>query len=457
MSYCLAIDIGASSGRHLLGELVDGKLVCEEVYRFENGMIEKDGSFVWDIDSLFKNVVSGLKRCKEIGKIPDTVAIDTWGVDYLLLDRSGKEILPAYAYRDSRTAGIPEEIFKTISQEELYSKTGIQKQEYNSLYQLYADKKAGRLEKASHILLMPSYLSYKLTGIMKNEYTEATTSNLINAHTRTWDKDLLDFLGIDESVLGEIAAPGSALGGLTPDVQSEVGFDCTVLLAPSHDTASAVAACPINEKSVFISSGTWSLVGSENLYPVTSKEAMDANFSNEGGVEYRYRFLKNIMGMWLFQSIRKELGKKYTYDEMMQMAMESSYEKKIDPTSDAFLMPESMIGAVRDQLGEKELELGDLLSSVYHSLASSYDLTVKEIERVAGKTVDTVSIVGGGSKDAYLNRLTKKYTGKRVTVGPIEGTAVGNLLSQFRYLDPSISLEDSRRIVINTFDIKEVE
>jgi rhamnulokinase len=184
---------------------------------------------------------------------------------------------------------------------------------------------------------------------------------------------------------------------------------------------------------------------------------MDANFSNEGGVEYRYRFLKNIMGMWLFQSIRKELGKKYTYDEMMQMAMASSYEKKIDPTSDAFLMPESMIGAVRDQLGEKDLELGDLLNSVYHSLASSYDLTVREIERIAGKTVETVSIVGGGSKDAYLNRLTKKYTGKRVTVGPIEGTAVGNLLSQFRYLDPSISLDDSRRIVISTFDIKEVE
>lgn len=456
MSYCLAIDIGASSGRHLLGELIDGKLVCEEVYRFENGVVEENGSFVWNINSLFTNVVNGLKHCKEIGKIPECVAIDTWGVDYVLLDENENEILPAYAYRDSRTAGIPEEVFKTISQETLYAKTGIQKQEYNSLYQLYCDKKAGRLKKASHILLMPSYLSYKLTGVMRNEYTDATTTNLINAHTNTWDDDLLEFLGIDASVLGEIAMPGSSLGGLSDEIRREVGFDCTVLLAPSHDTASAVAACPINDKSVFISSGTWSLVGSENLYPVTSRDAMDANFSNEGGVDYRFRFLKNIMGMWLFQNIRKELGKKYTYDEMMSMAMASSYEKKIDPTSDAFLMPESMLSAIRDQLGDADLSLGDLLNSVYHSLAASYDRTVKEIEKVAGKTVDTVSIVGGGSKDAYLNSLTKKYTGKRVTVGPVEGTAVGNLLCQFRYLNPSLTLDDSRKIVINTFDIQEI-
>ncbi|MBE6619024.1 MAG: rhamnulokinase [Ruminococcaceae bacterium] len=456
MSYCLAIDIGASSGRHLLGELRDGKLVCEEVYRFENGMKKEGSSLLWDTDSLVSNVISGLRHCKEIGKIPETVAIDTWGVDYVLLDKRGREISPAYAYRDSRTSKIPEEVFEIIPQEKLYAKTGIQKQDYNSIFQIYCDKKAGRLDSAKSLLFMPCYLSYKLTGVMKNEYTIATTSGLVNAKTKTWDGEILEKLGISESLLGEIILPSTELGELSQEVAKEVGFNCKVVLCPSHDTASAVAACPVNEKSVFISSGTWSLVGTENLYPVTDEGAMKANFSNEGGINYRYRFLKNIMGMWLFQSIRKDTGKKYSYDEMMEMAMSSSFTEKIDPTSEAFLAPDNMIEAIRAYLGKPELPLGDVLSSVYHSLAASYDKTVKEIEEISGKTVDTVSIVGGGCKDRYLNSLTKKYTGKRVTAGPVEGTALGNMLSQLMYTDPGLTLEAARKIIINTFDIKEV-
>lgn len=451
MAYCLAIDIGASSGRHLLGELRDGKLITEEVYRFENGMKEERGTLIWDIAALTENVIAGIAKCKELGKIPATVAIDTWGVDYVLLDAQKKEILPCVAYRDARTEGVPEEVFGIIPQAELYAKTGIQKQNYNTLYQLYADKKAGRLEGASHMLLMPEYLSFKLTGVVKHEYTICSTSNLLNAEAKTWDMDVIERLGLPKKLFGEICPPSTLVGHFTDEVKARVGFDAEVVFCPAHDTAAAVAACPTDEKSVFISSGTWSLVGTENLAPVTTDAAMQANLTNEGGIDYRFRFLKNIMGMWLFQSIRKNLDKKYTYDEMMHMAEESTFTDKIDPTDAAFLAPKSMIEAVRTYLGKSELPIEDVLSSVYHSLAASYTTTVKEIEAISGKTVEAISIVGGGCKDEYLNRLTAKYTGKRVSAGPVECTAAGNLLAQLMYLDPSLTLAGAREIVKNTF------
>ena len=451
MTYCLAIDIGASSGRHLLSSLVDGKLVTDEVYRFENGMKDQNGTLIWDVEELTANVIKGLARCKELGKIPATVAIDTWGVDYVLLDKAGEAILPCVAYRDSRTEGIPEEVFGIIPQAELYARTGIQRQNYNTLYQLYADKKAGKLTGAAGFLMMPEYLSYRLTGVAKHEYTICSTSNLLNAESRTWDMEIIDRLGLPAALFGEICPPGTAVGTLSERVKKAVGFDCEVVLCPSHDTASAVAACPVDEKSVFISSGTWSLVGTENLTPVTTPAAMAANLANEGGINYRYRFLKNIMGMWLFQSIRRELNKQYSYDEMMHMAEESSFTEKIDPTDSAFLAPESMIGAVRTYLGRQDLPLGDLLNSIYHSLASSYACTVRELEAIAGKTVTTVCIVGGGCKDEYLNRLTAKYTGKRVSAGPVECTATGNILSQMMYLDRSLTLAAARDIVRATY------
>ncbi len=456
MPYCLAIDIGASSGRHILGELKNGKLECQEVYRFENGFEKENGVLIWNIETLFNNIVAGIAECKKLGKLPATIAIDTWGVDYVLLDRDQKEILPCVAYRDGRTAGIPEEIFKIIPKETLYARTGIQKMDYNSIYQLYCDKKSGKLEKAEHFLMIPEYLSFKLTGVIKNEYTNASTTNLLNAESKSWDEWILDTLGIKKSIFKPLSLPGTEVGELTPAVQERVGFNAKVILCPSHDTASAVAACPINDHTAFISSGTWSLVGTENRYPVTTPEAMEANLSNEGGIEYRYRFLKNIMGMWLFQSIRRDLNKQYTYDEMMEMAMASDFTEKIDPTADCFLAPENMMDAVRNYLGKPELPLGDLLSSVYHSLAAGYKATVEELERIAGKTIDTISIVGGGSKDRYLNALTKEYTGKRVTAGPTEGTAAGNLIAQLIYLGLAADLDEARKIIINTFNIKEV-
>ena len=455
--YYLAIDIGASSGRHILGELKGDFLETTEIYRFENGFKEENGTLIWDIEKLSGDVIAGIKECKALGKIPETVSIDTWGVDYVLFDNEGKEILPCVSYRDSRTASAVEEVFSVVSQEELYTATGIQTQPYNTIFQLWCDKKSGKLEKASRLLMMPEYLSYRLTGVMKNEYTNASTTGLVNAENKIIDKDICARLGIDANIFGELNLPSSYIGNFSEEIKNEVGFDAKVVFCPSHDTASAVAACPIDENSVFISSGTWSLVGTENLYPVTTKEAMAANFSNEGGINYRFRFLKNIMGMWLFQNIRKNLDKKYTYDEMMQMAMDSDYDKLIDPTNDCFLAPENMVEAIREYLGEPELPIGDVLKSVYISLAASYNKTVEEIERVAGKKVDRVAIVGGGSKDKYLNKLTKEYTGKRVTVGPTEGTAIGNLISQLMFTNSEIDLNKAREIIKNTFSITEVE
>lgn len=454
--YYLAIDIGASSGRHILGSLENGKLCLEEVYRFENGMVNQNGSLIWDIEALTENVIAGIKKCGETGKIPQTVAIDTWGVDYVLLDKDEKVISPVYAYRDSRTDGIPEQIDKIISRKDLFARTGIQSISFNTVYQLYADKTSGRLDNAEHFMMIPDYLSYKLTGIMANEYTNATTGALVNAGTNDWDYELIDLLGYKKELFLPLSKPATLLGRLSPEITAQVGFSADVIHAPSHDTASAVAACPINGKSVYISSGTWSLIGAENKAANLDFDVSKAGFTNEGGVEYRYRFLENIMGMWLFQNIRKNLDKKYTYDEMMNMARRSDYDKLIDPNDPSFIAPDSMIDAIRAYLGEPELPIGDLLKSVYLSLADSYNTAVKTIERFSNKKIENIFIVGGGSKDNYLNALTAKITGKRVIIGLDEATATGNILSQIMFCD-NIGLDKAREIVKRSFNIREAE
>lgn len=455
-TYYLAIDIGASSGRHILGHIENDKLCLEEIYRFDNNIKNESGSLVWDIDKLFSEVKSGIAECKRLGKTPETIAIDTWGVDYVLLDEYNKEVLPAMAYRDSRTEESFVKVNDIISQSELYSRTGIQKQNFNTIYQLYADKLSGKLDRARHFLMMPEYLSFKLTGEMRNEYTEATTSNLVNAESKQWDGYILEKLGLPKDIFLPLSLPGTVVGSFTEDVKNEVGFDSTVILCPSHDTASAVAACPIDDESVYISSGTWSLIGTENTEAVLTEMAQKANFANEGGIEYRFRFLKNIMGMWLLQNIRRNINKELTYDEMMNLAKESSFTEKIDPNDNSFLAPDNMIDAVRIYLGKPDLPLADVISSVYHSLADSYRKAVEEIENISGKEIKTIHIVGGGSKDKYLNRLTSEYTGKKVVTGLMEATATGNLLSQIMY-DKNITLAEARKIIKNTFDLKEAE
>ena len=454
MTCCLAIDIGASSGRHILGSVENGKIVLTEIYRFENGIKDENGTLVWDTERLLSEVKNGLKKCREIGKIPKTIAIDTWGVDYVLLDENKKELFPCVSYRDKRTDGIPSSEDFPISAKRLYNRTGIQTQDFNTIYQLWCDKKSGKLENARHFLMIPDYLSFKLTDVIKNEYTNATTTGMVNAETKLWDKDIIERLDLPKHLFNELNTPCSLIGNFTKEIQDYVGFDSTVIFAPSHDTASAVAACPLDEKSVYISSGTWSLVGTENTFPVLTSEAQKANFTNEGGAEYRFRFLKNIMGMWLFQNIRKELGKKYTYDEMMIMAMKSDYKKAFSPNLPSLVAPESMLTSIRTALGEENLSLANALKSVYISLAKSYDKAIKDIEKICRKQIENIIIVGGGSKDSYLNKLTAQYTGKRVVTGLSEATATGNLLSQIMY-DKKISLAKARDIVKNSFDIKE--
>ena len=455
MTYYLAIDIGASSGRHILGYIDNGRLKLEEIHRFENYITNQNGTLVWDIEHLVSEVKKGIAKCKEIGKIPCTVAIDTWGVDYVLLDESKQEILPAVSYRDSRTNSVINKVESIISAEELYLKTGIQKQNFNTIYQLYVDYLSGKLDNAKYFLMIPPYLSYKLTGVIKNEYTNATTTGMVNADTKQWDDEIIEKLSLPKHLFGTLDTPCTVIGNFTKEMQDYAGFDSTVIFAPSHDTASAVCACPIDDNSVYISSGTWSLIGVESLNPIVNEKSMAANFANEGGIDYRFRFLKNYMGMWLFQNVKKNLNNEFSYDDMMRLAMQSKRFEMIDTNAPDFLAPENMINAIRSYLKNESIPIEVVINSVYHSLAQSYKNAIDEIEKLAGKTIDNVFIVGGGSKDTYLNKLTAQYTGKKVVTGLSEATATGNLLSQIMY-DKKISLAQARDIVKNSFDIKEI-
>lgn len=453
MNYYLAIDIGASSGRHILGYIDNGRLKLEEIHRFENYITNQNSTLVWDIEHLVNEVKKGIANCKEIGKIPCTVAIDTWGVDYVLLDENKKEIKPCYCYRDSRTNAVIDEVESLVSPAQLYAKTGIQKQNFNTIYQLYADKKNGKLLNAKYFLMMPEYLSFKLTGVCKNEYTNATTTGLVNAKTKTWDNDILSALDLPSELFGALNTPSSLVGDLSAEVQRIVGFNSTVIFAPSHDTASAVCACPMQDDDLYISSGTWSLIGTEITQPILSDNARKLNFSNEGGIDYRFRFLKNYMSMWLFQNIRRNLNKSMTYDEMMTLAMNCGEYKYFDVNDSTLVAPKNMIEAIGKLIGSDDL--GFILNSAYHSLAKSYSEAMTEIEAVTGKRFNAIHIVGGGCQDEYLNALTRDYTGKDVTAGPIEATATGNIVSQIMH-DKKISLATARDLIKNSFDIKEI-
>lgn len=453
MTYYLAIDIGASSGRHILSHIEKERLVLEEIYRFDNNLTQTKNGLVWDIESLFSEVLNGIKMCKKIGKIPKSIAIDTWGVDYVLLDENKKEIKPCYCYRDGRTNAVVDEVESLISPAALYAKTGIQKQNFNTIYQLYADKKNGRLQNAKYFLMMPEYLSFKLTGVCKNEYTNATTTGLVNAKDKVWDSDIISALGLPSELFGTLNTPSSVVGDFSENIQKAVGFNSTVLFAPSHDTASAVCACPMQDDDLYISSGTWSLIGTEITEPILNDNARKLNFTNEGGIDYRFRFLKNYMGMWLFQNIRRNLNKSMTYDEMMELAKKCGEYKYFDVNDSTLVAPKNMIDAIGKLIGSDDLGL--ILNSAYHSLAKSYSEAVMEIEAVTGKRFKAIHIVGGGCQDKYLNALTRDYTGKSVTAGPIEATATGNIVSQIMR-DKKISLATAREIVKNSFDIKEI-
>ena len=460
--YYLAVDIGASSGRHILGEYKEGKLLLKEIYRFSNGAVKRDGKLVWDTEELFKNIVEGLKECGKLGVVPYSVGIDTWGVDYALLDGDGKLISEVYSYRDDRTSTSMLETEKVVPFKKLYEITGIQRAQYNTVYQLYADKISGKLEKAETMLSIPDYLHYLLSGVKKNEYTHASTSGLLDAKTGDWSWELIDKLGYPRKIFGKLYKPGEVVGNLKKEIQEIVGFDTKVVFPPSHDTASAVMAVPaIKGQPLYISSGTWSLLGTELNAPITNEEAYKFNATNEGGYAGTIRFLRNITGMWTIQSVKKELNGKYSYDDLMNLAIEcKSTGSIVNLNDDRFLAPDSMIEAIKGYCVEYGLvvpqTVGEIMDVIYRSLASIYADTIKMTEKVTGKTFEVLNIVGGGSKDGYLNKLTKEYTKKRVLAGPTEGTAVGNLLAQIISAGEIKDLAEARLVVKNSFAVLEV-
>ena len=458
----LAVDIGASSGRHILGWTEGGNLRLEEIYRFENKLVTKNGRLCWDIEHLAEEVLRGLERCRELSKIPDSVGIDTWAVDYVLLDKEGGVLGDTVAYRDSRTQGMDRLVEGLVSAQELYARTGIQKQDFNTIYQLMAVKtqEPELLEQAQRLLMVPEYLTYRLTGKEENEYTNATTTGLVNAQTKTWDWELLDCLGHPRRLFGELRLPGSTVGRFTPEVKARVGFDCQVLFPATHDTGSAFLAVPAKEGGVYLSSGTWSLLGTELPAPVTTEESRQRNFTNEGGYQYRFRYLKNIMGLWMLQSIRREAGKGVSFNQLEQAArQEAAFPSRVDVNASRFLAPENMGEAVRAlcrETGQSVPEtLGQLASCVYHSLAQSYAHSIQELSTLTGQRYTAVNIVGGGSRDGYLNQLTANATGLPVYAGPTEGTALGNLMVQMLAAGDFPDLAAARKAERQSFPIQE--
>ena len=458
--YYLAVDIGASSGRHMLASMKDGKMQLEEVYRFPNGMDDKNGTLCWDVDRLFTEIKNGLKKCKEIGKIPVSMAIDTWGVDYVLLDKDDRILGDTVGYRDSRTEGMDEKVYEVIPQDELYARTGIQKQIFNTVYQLMAVKESHPeyLEQAESILMIPDYFHFLLTGVKKNEYTNATTGQLVSPKTNDWDYELIEMLGYDPKMFRPVSMPGTVVGDFTEEVQKEVGFNCTVVLPATHDTGSAVLAVPTNDDdAVYISSGTWSLMGIERKEADCSMESMKANFTNEGGYDHRFRYLKNIMGLWMIQSVKKEFTEDLSFAQICEMASKETIPSIVDCNDDCFLAPKNMIKAVQDfcsRTGQQVPEtVGEISSVIYNSLAKCYGDTVQEIEEITGKKYSTIYVVGGGSNAGYLNELTAKYTGKKVSAGPSEATAIGNVIVQMLHDGIFKDLPEARTCVRESFDI----
>lgn len=462
--YYLAVDIGASSGRHMLASMVDGKMQLEEVYRFWNGMDNKNGTLCWDVDRLFTEIKNGLKKCKELGKIPVSMGIDTWGVDYVLLDKDDKILGDTVGYRDSRTNGMDEKVYETISLNDLYARTGIQKAIFNTVYQLMAVKENNPeyLEQAESILMIPDYFHFLLTGVKKNEYTNATTGQLVDPKTNDWDYELIDMLGYNSKMFLPVSMPGTVVGNFTKEIQEEVGFDCTVILPATHDTGSAVLAVPSNDdNALYISSGTWSLMGIERKEADCSMASMKANFTNEGGYDHRYRFLKNIMGLWMIQNVKKELNDEYSFAELCDMASKESITSIVDCNDDCFLAPENMTEAVQKFCADTNQPVphtpGEVSAVIYNSLAKCYGDTIAEIEAITGKHYDTIYVVGGGSNAVYLNQLTAKYTGRRVSAGPGEATAIGNIMVQMLADGTFESLPQARTCVGESFDVKYYE
>ena len=464
MKYYLAVDIGASSGRLILGHREDGRMILEEIHRFGNGMVRKQGHLVWDVDQLFAEIITGMKKCAELGKIPESIGVDTWAVDFVLLDETDKRLGDAVGYRDHRTQGMDQSVYEVIDEEELYLRTGIQKQPFNTIYQLMAVKEQipELMEQADALLMIPDYLHFWLSGQKVTEYTNASTTQLLDPQTKDWDWNLIDWLGYKRELFQKICLPGTNLGSLTAEIAAEVGFTCKVVVPATHDTGAAVMAVPAADDQVlYISSGTWSLMGTEVKEAICTAESRQFNFTNEGGYDYRFRYLKNIMGMWMINSARNELAPDMSFSDICEGAAKQSILSIVDANSERFLAPESMSKEVQKACAESGQQvpqgIWETAAVIYNSLAECYAQTAREIEAMTGVVYDCIHVIGGGANAEYLNRLTAHACHKKIYAGPVEATAIGNISAQMIAAGELENLKTARECIYHSFDITEYE
>ncbi len=459
----LGFDFGASSGRAMLGVFDGERIEIEEIHRFSNDPVMLCGRFVWDVPRLVYEMKQALLKLSRTGIHVDAIGIDTWGVDFGMLDKNGHLLgLPVH-YRDDRTLGMREKVREIIPDKELFAHTGLAYNQFNTLYQLYAMKLEGDpvLEKAADLLFMPDLLAYFLTGKKGTEYTVASTSELINPYTREWDIPLMEKLGLPTGFLDEVKLPGTVRGTLLPDIAKECGVDeIPVIAIGGHDTASAVAAVPAREKDfAYISSGTWSLLGAEIEKPLCAESVMNANYTNEGGVDGSIRLLKNIMGLWIIQECKREWDRRSDavgFAELVEMAVKApAFKAVIDVDDPCFMAPGDMpnrIQAYCERTGQAVPKgRGEISRVIYESLALKYRWAVERLEEVLGHPVKVLHIVGGGSKNALLNRFTAEAIKRPVVAGPGEGTVIGNLLMQAKALGAIADIPELRRVVEASF------
>lgn len=463
----LAIDLGASSGRGIVGSFDGKKIALEEIHRFSNDVVNVGGSLYWDMLRLFQEIKQAIRTCAlSENKDIKSIAIDTWGVDYGLLDKDGKLLENPYCYRDTRTVGgIMEKVYEVIPKEELYRITGTQFINFNTIFQLYslATERPHALAEARDLLFTPDLLKYFLTGVKQTEYTIASTSQLLNAKTRDWDKSIIDRLGLPERIFGKITPPGTYCGKLSKHILEEVGnIDADVISTASHDTAAAVVSVPAKEDGfVYISSGTWSLMGSEIPEPLTNERAFGYNFTNEGGAERKIRFLKNIMGLWLEQESRRQWireGEKLSFDELSNMAMASKpLQSIIDPNYIEFQTPGNMPKRIAEycrKTGQHVPETkGEIVRCIFDSLALCYRDTVNSLDDVTGRKAPFINIVGGGTKEVPLSQLCADACARPVYAGPVEATVLGNIAVQAIAAGEIKDVHEAREIIADSFDI----
>lgn len=452
----LAVDLGASSGRVLLGSLTEEGLELTELHRFVNGPVRLGPSFYWNALGLWSDIQNALRQYTRTSSVPlSGIGIDTWGVDFGLLDRSGNLLGNPHHYRDPRTDAQMEAVFAQLPKAQIYDRTGIQFMQINTLYQLYSMRGSPQLKAAQTLLMMPDLFNYWLSGEVRGEVTIASTSQLLNARSRTWDTGLLETLGLPSRILPPLVPPGTVIGTLHPGVARDTRLSAgTPIIAPaSHDTASAVAALPAG--GLFISSGTWSLVGTEVAEPVLSEEALARDFTNESGVAGTVRLLKNTAGLWLLLECRRvwvQAGHDYAWDELLAQAQASpAFRSLIDPGAETFLNPENMVEAIRTACAKSQQPqpetIGEVVRCCLESLALKYRSVLDDLEDLTGKALETVHIVGGGANNATLCQYTANACNRPVTAGPVEATALGNLMVQALALGLLPDLAAGRRLI----------